>query len=163
MSAEDVSITFNASQFQALGEKLSEGAEGQLAASVALANRAIELATRRSLGQLYGANLSKRWNVSSSVNTRDLSKMATVTVETDDQIVRYYEYGTKPHLIVARNAQALRWTDKSSGEVRFAKYVHHPGTKPHDKLPALRDNFDKRVLLEWQPAIESAIDEAFKL
>lgn len=42
----------------------------------------------------------------------------------------YVEDGTKPHKIVARNAQSLRWTDEG-GAVHFARSVNHPGTKPN--------------------------------
>ena len=37
--------------------------------------------------------------------------------------------GTRPHLIEARNAKALRFT--VGGRVVFAKSVQHPGTKPN--------------------------------
>jgi len=41
----------------------------------------------------------------------------------------FIELGTKPHIIAAERAKALRfWVD---GEVVYAKTVHHPGTKPN--------------------------------
>ena len=40
----------------------------------------------------------------------------------------YVEYGTRPHMIYPRHAQALRFEVR--GKVVFAKYVRHPGTKP---------------------------------
>ena len=40
----------------------------------------------------------------------------------------YVEYGTRPHMIYPRKARALRFEVR--GKVIFAKYVHHPGTKP---------------------------------
>lgn len=42
----------------------------------------------------------------------------------------YVRDGTGPHPIVARNAQALRFT--IAGRVVFRKSVQHPGTKPND-------------------------------
>ncbi len=41
--------------------------------------------------------------------------------------------GTRPHTIFARNAKALVFT--VGGQLRFAKSVNHPGTKPN-KYPA---------------------------
>ena len=41
---------------------------------------------------------------------------------------RYVEYGTRAHIILAKNAQALRFVQ--AGKVRFAKSVRHPGTDP---------------------------------
>jgi len=40
----------------------------------------------------------------------------------------FVEEGTMPHLIEPVAAQALRF--EIGGRVVFAKYVHHPGTKP---------------------------------
>ena len=39
----------------------------------------------------------------------------------------YVEAGTRPHTIVPKFAQALRWVD--GAETFFAKKVRHPGTK----------------------------------
>ncbi len=38
-------------------------------------------------------------------------------------------HGTSPHVIVPRNAMALRF--QSHGQTVFATLVHHPGTKPN--------------------------------
>lgn len=59
----------------------------------------------------------------------------------------YLEDGTKPHLITPNAAKALRWASSSSAGFRlsgkpssakggvigwrFAKVVHHPGTRPY--------------------------------
>ncbi|MHC1624033.1 MAG: HK97-gp10 family putative phage morphogenesis protein [Candidatus Methanospirareceae archaeon] len=40
----------------------------------------------------------------------------------------FVEYGTRPHVIYPRRAQALRFEVR--GQVIFAKYVRHPGSKP---------------------------------
>ena len=40
----------------------------------------------------------------------------------------YVEYGVRPHLIKAKRARALRFEVK--GEVVYARYVMHPGSKP---------------------------------
>ena len=40
----------------------------------------------------------------------------------------YVEYGVRPHLIRARRARALRFEVK--GEVVYARYVMHPGSRP---------------------------------
>lgn len=42
---------------------------------------------------------------------------------------KYVLDGTRPHVIRARNARALHWTD-ASGD-RFARVVNHPGTRPN--------------------------------
>lgn len=49
-----------------------------------------------------------------------------------DQVALYLEKGTRPHVIVARNAKALRWQE--GGVARFARSVNHPGTKAHNMI-----------------------------
>jgi hypothetical protein len=51
----------------------------------------------------------------------------------------FMEVGTRPHVIRPRNPGGwLRWFE--GGKVRFAKVVHHPGTRAQPHLrPALED------------------------
>lgn len=46
----------------------------------------------------------------------------------------FVRWGTKPHVIRARNAPALRFYWPKVGRVVFFKKVNHPGTKPNDFL-----------------------------
>jgi hypothetical protein len=49
----------------------------------------------------------------------------------------WVELGTRPHVILPKNAQALRWYGSDGGAV-FARRVNHPGTRPEPYLrPAL--------------------------
>jgi len=51
------------------------------------------------------------------------------------------EYGTKPHLIIAKNAKVL--ANKRTGQF-FGKTVHHPGTRPYPMLrPAITHQVPK--------------------
>jgi len=69
-------------------------------------------------------------------------------------ILGYLEFGTRPHVIMPKNAQALRFLIGNSPV--FAKKVFHPGTKPYamfanaenvvvDKLTELFNNIGKKV------------------
>lgn len=50
------------------------------------------------------------------------------------------EFGTSPHEIKPKNANALVWTDEQ-GNKHIAKKVNHPGTPPSPFLyPALEEN-----------------------
>jgi len=40
---------------------------------------------------------------------------------------KFIEYGSRPHTITARKAMALRF--EAHGDVIYAKYVRHPGTR----------------------------------
>lgn len=49
---------------------------------------------------------------------------------------KFVEQGTRPHVILPRNAKALRFV--INGQVIFAKKVNHPGSRPYPFMgPAL--------------------------
>ena len=50
----------------------------------------------------------------------------------------YLEFGTRPCIIRARNARALRF--ELAGEIVYARYVRHPGLKPHRILATALSN-----------------------
>jgi len=52
-----------------------------------------------------------------------------ISVGTTDEIFKFVDQGTKAHIIRPIRAKVLHWVDASSGEDRFSKEVHHPGTK----------------------------------
>jgi hypothetical protein len=64
----------------------------------------------------------------------------------------YVEFGTAPHLIVAKNARVL--ANKKTGQI-FGSVVHHPGTKANPFL--------ERIMAAAQPDIDalflSALDK----
>lgn len=69
----------------------------------------------------------------------------------------YVVYGTRPHMIYPRVAQALRWIDEESGEERFAKYVHHPGTRPNPFIWQTEDAVRSRAPLIAQRVFRSML------
>lgn len=103
------------------------------------------------------------------VKTRNLSRTIRLGRVTDDEVqivaggtqqvgyaVHVHE-GTRPHIIRPRRAKALRWAPNAAdrrltgsvrsgaaraGRVRFAKVVHHPGTKAN---PFLRRGAEKAM------------------
>lgn len=54
---------------------------------------------------------------------------ARLTFTANTPYARFVLHGTGPHIIRPRKARALRW--QGSGGTRFARVVHHPGTKPN--------------------------------
>jgi len=61
----------------------------------------------------------------------------------------FVEFGTRPHMIFPRRATALRF--EKDGRVIFAKYVRHPGTKPH---PYFRKGIEK-----FDELLQTAVEE----
>lgn len=56
----------------------------------------------------------------------------------NNEKLRYVLYGTRPHTILPKEAQALKFEyPKGSGEYVFAKKVNHPGTQPNNFLASV--------------------------
>lgn len=62
-----------------------------------------------------------------------------ISVGTADQIFKFVDEGTKAHVIRPVKAKMLHWVDTASGEDRFAKEVHHPGTKAQNISKEIRE------------------------
>lgn len=74
----------------------------------------------------------------------------------------FLEYGTKPHIIVAKGAifggkSVLHWKS-SGGKSIFAKSVNHPGTKPRNIIEQIKDerfpDLRTRIIDETQNNME---------
>lgn len=55
-----------------------------------------------------------------------------VVVGSDNRIAFMHHQGTRPHIIMPRRAQTLRFYHR--GRIVYSKLVHHPGTKPNRYL-----------------------------
>jgi len=67
-----------------------------------------------------------------------------IRVGSRNEILKFLEWGTRPHVITPDEAQALRWFN-DNGEAVFAQKVFHPGTKPYGHMRSAIDR--KRVEL----------------
>lgn len=83
-------------------------------------------------------------NLGRTIHPGSLTPTYTI-VEATAAYAGYVERGTRPHIIRPRSKSVLSWTEgkRLSGRNRtgagagnriFAKYVHHPGTKPQPFL-----------------------------
>ena len=81
----------------------------------------------------------KTGNLGRSIHLGAVTPTRAETIASADYAA-YVEQGTRPHEIRPRNRKALRWaassgdarlsgSPRSSGRVRFAKRVQHPGTR----------------------------------
>ena len=98
---------------------------------------------------VVGGNL--RSSIAFDVDEKD----SIAYVGTNVEYAPHVEYGTRPHIIRAKNAKAL-----SNGSIIFGKKVNHPGTKPQPFLrPALDENEDK-IQKKIKATIKAAIEGA---
>lgn len=68
------------------------------------------------------------------------SKGLIATVGANNRIALMHHNGTRPHIILPRRAQTLRFY--SHGRIVYSKMVHHPGTKPNRYLT---DNLSRAI------------------
>lgn len=61
-----------------------------------------------------------------------------VQVGSKNEVLKFLEYGTSPHIIEPDTAEALRWFN-DEGEPVFAKRVQHPGTEPYAHMRTALD------------------------
>lgn len=98
----------------------------------------------------------KTGNLGRSIRLGAVSSTMAETIATADYAA-YVELGTKPHIIVPRNAQALAFRPSRGGQVIFAKRVRHPGTRPQPyMLPGAQKALDdlgvESIIEKWNGA-----------
>lgn len=71
-----------------------------------------------------------------------------ISVGTNNEIFKFVDLGTKPHIIRAKNAKMLHWVD-ASGKDFFAKEVHHPGNKPQDISKNIQEIWADGLMAEY--------------
>lgn len=79
-------------------------------------------ATARVRMRMTGNASKRRKNIRARVAGEQL------IIESNDPVIGFLERGTRPHLIVARNAKVLAFD--AGGATLFRRVVRHPGTKP---------------------------------
>ena len=85
-------------------------------------------------------------------------------VKLDEDVAKYGPFvhqGTKPHIIEARIAKALRWFD-ADGRIHFAKRVHHPGYKGDPFLFRALDEKKDDIFKIFENRVEVAVREIVK-
>lgn len=103
-----------------------------------------------------------------TISTR--SGGAEFLVGTDDEIYRYVNEGTKPHVIRPVRAKVLAFAGTyqakttprvigsggggPSGDIMFRRVVNHPGTKARE--------FDKVIAEKWEKAFKARMVKAMK-
>jgi hypothetical protein len=109
--------------------------DGPVGGHVAKAARSIEIHAMSHVGFDTGRLLSSIDSVFYNINGELAVRTGANPMQ--DGVVGYALYhhqGTRPHKIVARNAQFLRFPDSRTGQIRYARSVHHPGTKANRYL-----------------------------
>ena len=69
---------------------------------------------------------------------------------------RFYEYGTRPHRIEAKNGKALYF--QVNGKGVFARSVNHPGTKPHPFMQKAADYARVLIVAEMRAALNKVYE-----
>lgn len=121
-------VTFYEPQF----DIFKNSPNGEIGDHLKIRGRAIVVAAKRQVGKDTG-QLEREIEM---IHQRP-GLYQQLWIGAHDDIAYLHHEGTRPHDIVARNAQFLRFT--SRGRVVVTKHVNHPGTKPNRYLS---DNLD---------------------
>jgi hypothetical protein len=90
----------------------------------------VQLAAKAQAGVQSGqlkASIHKRW-------TETSGDRLTIQVGSPVRHARVHHDGSRAHVIRARSARPMRWIDENTGNVVFARTVHHPGTRSNRYL-----------------------------
>lgn len=68
---------------------------------------------------------------------------AAAIVGTQNEVLKFLEWGTEPHVITPNEAEALRWFNDNGNPV-FAMRVEHPGFEPYGHLRTGIDSLTSR-------------------
>lgn len=119
------------------------------------ANQAIVNETEATLADLY-PNMASRFVLTIN-DVPSASILASVKVTGHQAILKWYEYGTRMHIIEATNAQALAFmgTHEMEGEMVFAPEVLHPGAKAHNEAGILAGDMEITAMTEWSAILEN--------
>lgn len=66
------------------------------------------------------------------------SDSESVQVGSRNEILKFLEWGVRPHIIEPDTADALAW-ENDEGETVFATKVHHPGFEPYSHMRSAVD------------------------
>jgi len=119
-------------RFKALNGAGSKSLMGTLGMAAVSESKLLEAPHRRT------GNLGRTVHVAAVTAT-------SVTIEASANYAAVFQFGSKPHTITPNAAKALRWAGtggarltgtptkaaQRSGNLHFARVVHHPGTKPY--------------------------------
>lgn len=108
-------------------KELTQSPNGEVGRYLTVVGAKLKYLAKYQAGRKTGALMN-------SINyrlTRD-SRGLVAVVGSDNRVALMHHQGTRPHIIVPRRAQTLRFY--SHGRIVYSKLVHHPGTKPNRYL-----------------------------
>lgn len=138
-------LTTNAEQ---LAEKLETFA-ASLSAQIAPWSQMVVTEVNLALQQHYGQKLAALWD-NNEMTPPEVGQLAHVRTGTTNPYVMSYEFGTRPHDIVAHNI-ALKF--EKNGELLYRHMVHHPGSGGHHQSAALEAAIERACTTEWSDAL----------
>jgi hypothetical protein len=155
MSSLDLSIEFDASEVVRLGHRLQARLDAACVTAVhAAVTEGAEhaVATRRYKDRT--GNLSRK--TTGELTSAGVGK-AEGEIRFDAKYASFVDGGTRPHLIRPKMGAGavLSWLD-ADGQRRFARYVHHPGTRPYGNAGAAYLKAEAVLERECDIAIDKA-------
>lgn len=112
---------------EAAMKRLTRSPDGEVGRYITKLGQRVAMLARFQVGVDTGA-------LRRSINFRLVQRGGglTAVIGSNNRIALMHHQGTRPHIIVPRRAQTLRFY--SRGRIVYSKLVHHPGTKPNRYL-----------------------------
>lgn len=116
------------------------------------------------------------WKHKPAFTITEMDDGTRYTVGTDDEVYQFVSKGTRPHVIMARNAKVLAFRSGyqakttprvigsggggGSGPNVFRQIVHHPGTEARDFERTIQYESQRTIANNIQKAIDAGVREA---
>ena len=106
-----------------------------------------------------GEHLATNWMAREEAASGPLQIIMYNALKSKEHVLRYLEYGTKPHDIRPKNKKWLSFVWK--GNKCFAKIVHHPGTRSYAMINTAKSELEARIN-SMKPELLQAIRQEFE-
>lgn len=105
------------------------------------------------LEEHYGQRLAALWE-NAEITPPGAGELAHIQTAATSPYIMGYEFGTRPHDIVARNI-ALKF--EKNGELFYRHMVHHPGTQGKHQSAELELAIEQTCSTEWTDALTTVM------
>lgn len=152
-----IDVTVSIQGLQAVQEMLdSIGID--LTEALAPANEELRQEVVWEISNRYPNGMAMYWQVTADSVP---GALLSITAQTTDRLVLWYEFGTREHVIEPKNPDGVLHfigTHEFAGEDIYAMHVDHPGESAHDISSGLAAFMAAEAASRWEEAILALID-----
>lgn len=129
-----------------------------LSEALAPANEELRQEVVWEISNRYPNGMAMYWQVTTDTVP---GALLSITAQTTDRLVLWYEYGTREHVIEPKNPDGVLHfigTHEFAGEDIYTMHVDHPGESAHSLSAGLAEFMATEAATRWEEAILALID-----